>query len=393
MPTLSSELKVAFLDCVSHGDCAVITFKEGNRRACIVVDGGNDDSSAAALRQYLDDNSVKRIDLLVGTHIDQDHIQGLNKFLELEAAKPAADRVKIKEYWGPLPQEDAMNTHTPAFMMGGNGNKAPNLRFVIESVKQNDNLHDALKTLKVPIKYPSLEETPKNPFKGVRIEVLGPDKQIPSSDIKKSALAFSTLGTEGLPIDTLEDLENAVEAGFEAMAAIARRTANNQSIVFRVTPPASACTEAKKWRFLFSGDAEQAAWKAMLEEPKVAKKLPAKVLKIPHHGSTNGITKPAAEAVGPDHSVNSVGQKHGIPDADVLGILHGLGSEIYCTQRNVTDDGGKKSACYALPDDECCATGNNATVCFTLDLQTGDCVITPENRACTRDWPQGDTET
>ena len=45
------KLKVSFLD-VFQGDCAVITFDEGGRKVCIVVDGGETKKAAQRLAAY-----------------------------------------------------------------------------------------------------------------------------------------------------------------------------------------------------------------------------------------------------------------------------------------------------------------------------------------------------
>ena len=45
-------LTVAFLD-IFHGDCAVVTFEEKGRKACIVIDGGEKRDAARRLADYL----------------------------------------------------------------------------------------------------------------------------------------------------------------------------------------------------------------------------------------------------------------------------------------------------------------------------------------------------
>ncbi len=121
------DFDVAFLD-IGHGDCTVITFTEpdttspdGERRRCIVIDGGDEgnkgvqglqpDAPNAAWRlaEYLKAREVRSIDLLIGTHIDADHIGGLLTFLKDHTAKTDGqgdyfwnNRVAcIGQYWGP----------------------------------------------------------------------------------------------------------------------------------------------------------------------------------------------------------------------------------------------------------------------------------------------------
>jgi competence protein ComEC len=64
---------------------------------------------------------------------------------------------------------------------------------------------------------------------------------------------------------------------------------NNASIVVRVT--------YGKERFLFTGDAEEASWRQMIDSE--SDKLRADLLKAAHHGSSNGTTKDVLDAVQP----------------------------------------------------------------------------------------------
>lgn len=380
------KMNVAFLDCRSHGDCAVITFTERRRKACIVVDGGEDKSSAAALSSYLQSEQISAIDLMVGTHIDSDHINGLKHFVQQQLKKKRSNKphVAIKEFWGPLPSEeripDVVGTDVPE--TGILDETITWRQYVIQSVRQNDDLFEALRELNVPICHPSRAAPPKVRFRSVKIELLGPDMQIPSDHIVKKALSLPPPTARG--IRSLEDLRAAVSDHATAMAVQAKRNANNQSIVLRIRP-ATKVAAAKAWTFLLTGDAEEEAWEEMLSDPPTERRLPARVLKIPHHGSVrNGITPAGAAKVKPKYSVNSVGQKHGLPDEGTLELLDGLDSAILCTQRNASSS--HKSACYSVPPADCPAKGRPATICFSLDTRTGKCRITPPGRKCRHDW-------
>jgi hypothetical protein len=381
-------LKVAFLSCRSHGDSAVITFTDKGKRACIVVDGGEDSNSAAALAEYLKSAQVKTINLMVGTHIDSDHINGLKYFVQGELTKKRAGRpcVNVLQFWGPMPSETLVPDVKPA---SGPKTKEPGLgvtwqQYMIQSVQQNDDLFGALQELGTKIHHPAVDNVPAMPFHDVKIDLLGPDTQIPADHIKNKALGLTDRASTGKAISTLEDLEAAVTLNYEQLSIEANRDANNQSIVFRLEP-AVGVARAKSWRFLFTGDAEDEAWAEMLGNAKVASRLPARVLKIPHHGSAlNGITPAGAKKVKPKYSLNSVGQKHGLPDAGTLKLLRTAGQAILCTQRN--DDSKQPSACRGIPASECPAKGKPQNVCFSLDTATGTCEITPKNRACGHGW-------
>jgi beta-lactamase superfamily II metal-dependent hydrolase len=383
------ELKVSFLYCVSHGDCAVVTFEEGGKKKCIVVDGGENKESAKALSAHLTSEGIQKIDLMVGTHIDSDHIQGLNKFVEEELRKKDAGKpwVSISEFWGPAPSEDQTPDTTgkaqpQAEMPGGAMDWQ---RYVIESVAQNDELFARVREAGARISHPAFDDQPANPFRSVTIEVLGPDTQIPADEIKTKALGLTTRASDGgIDIRGLDDLELAVSQNFQLMAMEADRTANNQSIVFRLTPAAGGSRGGKAWSFLFTGDAEKEAWETMLGNAETADALAARVLKTPHHGSRNGITEAAAQQVKAEYGIISVGSKHGLPDAEALSAVRAEGGKILCTHRN--NDSKKKSACYSIPGDECPAKGAPETITFRVCTDSGDCDITPSRRECKHCW-------
>ena len=377
------ELKVSFLNCISHGDCAVITFKEDDDLRCIVIDGGENDDSAQALREYLEQEGVEKIDLMVGTHIDSDHIEGLSQFVkqELKQQDKGEPCISITQFWGPKPSQDHMSTYGPSAVEEMHASQ----RFVIEGVVQNDRLYDRLQKAQVPVHHPALDDQPKNPFRSVRLEVLGPDTQISADEIKSTALGLTTRESEGtVEITSLNDLEAAITRNAEAMALQADRNANNQSIVLRLTPAAADPDSEDTWQFLFPGDAGPAAWDSMVGNKKVKPRLSAKVLKLPHHGSRNGLDDAGADQVKPTYSIVSVGQKHGIPDEDVLKMVQSRNSEILCTQRNCGTK--KKSACYSVCGAKCPAKDDPKTITFTLNTDTGRCTITPAGRACQHSW-------
>lgn len=88
---------------------------------------------------------------------------------------------------------------------------------------------------------------------------------------------------------------------------------NNASVVVRLTYGSK--------RFLFTGDAEVAAWKNMLDSEKDM--LRADLLKAAHHGSSNGTTKDVLDAVKPSIFTIScaVGNDYHHPHPKVVGLL------------------------------------------------------------------------
>lgn len=403
------EFDVAFLD-IGHGDCSVITFVDpvdSERRRCIVIDGGEEgtkgvshlqpDAPAAAWRLavYLKEREVRYIDLLIGTHIDSDHIGGLLTFLQEYTAKADDDaspfwndrRVCIGQYWGPLSdscwgridqeqgederkryhelmqllvklkvkkKQTSQDQHEIARLEG----EIARLRdavnrllsvhstraFVAQSVRQNSAL-DALVRQHVAdperdILAPDLLHPPPSPFPSVRIDLLWPDVQIPDSMIKAALFrpvdnAAPATGNRR-PQNLAELLERVLD-NQEALARTEDRKANNRSIVLSVRPTEWNGSEDTWPAVLLTGDAESESWQRMV--PRYGGgELAAYILKVPHHGSAqNGITPEALRAIRPRFAIVSVGQIHSLPEALTLNRLRReteVPLDIFCTERN-----------------------------------------------------------
>ena len=101
-------IKIAFLTTIDNkgnpqiGDCIVITFNEDQRKACIIVDGGYG-SNKKVLKNYLENENVEIIDLMVASHIDDDHISGLKAFLNDYVLEKDGknNKFELRNYWGP----------------------------------------------------------------------------------------------------------------------------------------------------------------------------------------------------------------------------------------------------------------------------------------------------
>jgi beta-lactamase superfamily II metal-dependent hydrolase len=384
------KLKVSFLD-VYHGDCAVITFEEADGKACIVVDGGETVKAAKRLAAYLKHEGVEIIDLMVATHIDSDHVRGLLHLLKKESGNTSSwnkGKTKcIRYYWGPLPDPD-YGVMSPSMTIAETSRRSTGLNmfdYVIKSVNENQELHDLVKEHIVHtdnIYYPSLENPPLlDLFNGVTLTLLAPDSQIYDTEIKKKALYISNLpykekvAAEEMKIPkkrlSLKDLKRILAMNAEEMATIANRTANNQSIVFKLSPKTDDPLRAPKWTFLFTGDAEHESWEMMKERVDIKEKLPARVLKVPHHGSINGIDRESFMIIKPWYSVVSVGNKHGLPDGETLNLIRANKNRLmFCTEQNLSTS--KPGPCV---NQQNCVRKNKSdfrSIFFEIDTDTGD---------------------
>ena len=383
-------LTVAFLD-IFHGDCAVITFNEGGRKACIVIDGGEKRDAAKRLAAYLKHEKVEVIDLLVATHIDSDHVNGLVHLLKSESGQSdnwnKGKGKCIAHYWGPKPDPHwipplrrrdvrTLPLATP---------RLQTMNFVTQSVAQNQKLSKLVETHIFHtdnVRHPSLQDMPpRHIFENIGLEVLAPDMQILDSEIQSIALNLSNVPyRQSLARKSparaggrlkLEDLLRILARNAEEMAKSADRNANNQSIVLKLVPKEGRAAKSKGWTFLFTGDAEQESWDMMRQMSWEKKKLPSKVLKVPHHGSSlNGIDQVSFRMINPEYCIISVGQKHGLPDGQTLNLIKRSGKrKLFCTERNKS----RHHPGPCMDKRRCIRQGDSdfRSIRFTIDTETG----------------------
>ena len=368
---MSDEIKVTFLD-VGVGDATSVTFDEDGVRRCILVDGGDTRKAATVVRDHLAAEHVEAIDLLVATHFDQDHIRGLIYLLrDMADGKGPLAGLKVKNYWGAMPLTSSLGG-----MIGLAGMSQPS-RFVIQSLQQNEELLNEVKRcISDPqaIRFPSCTEPPPlNLFRRLEIQLLSPVRQIPAEEVQKAALdlPIRSPAARADRIKTIDDLRRAIRRLQAASGRRADHTANNLSIVLRLSPTEQ---RLRKWTVLLPGDAEEESWESMNVR---GQDLSAGILKVSHHGSTNGTPPWTIAKIRPEYSIISVGQRHGHPTETVYRALLQPGNKIFCTEKNI---GSRPSGCKAF---ECPKSGRPGSISFLLDSNPPHLTVTPNDAFCT----------
>jgi len=392
------KLKIAFLTTVDEdrnpqiGDCIVITFKnefpEGKRLACIIIDGGYS-SNSQVISDYLASEKVIIIDLLIATHIDGDHIAGLCSFVKDFLSKDDR-KFKLMNYWGPAPgtyTQPITITEFISYLPDVSDIKIDELSMISQSVEQNEKLYKLIEKILSPEHiihpYVNILNSIPNIFNDLVVEVLAPDKQIPDVDIKAMNLSDASLG-DSIVTDMAIDLNDiSIQKIIESAASIEDRTANNQSIVIKLTPLNESGDRNEDCSILFPGDAEIESWNSMID--KWGEKLKSRVLKLSHHGSKTGTNETILVTVQPDYCVICAGKnKHGLPDDVVLKLLSTNGVDFFCTGRNTKED-SKKSPCIDANIIKDCPRWDanqeehiKDTIIFNIDSDTNDIEITGE---------------
>jgi len=363
MTAPNKELRYAFLD-IGLGDCTVITWDDRHHASntpvprCIVVDGGKTKDAAKVLANYLIEEEVQRIDLLVVTHIDWDHLGGIEQlFRRIDPSYnghgPPYDQLanlRATNYWGPLPKRPGGSGPSSIAPTMSAAAVASEYRAYITSVRQNQDLLEVITPRVDNLYFPAMDAVPGlDLFNNLRLDLLAPAEQRYSDEYD----AFEPSGLDTLAIDgplealTLEALNEALAALAEERAEQADTSANNQSIVFSVTPK-GLFAEHSDHRLLLTGDAELDSWTDM--DDLNADRLRARYFKVPHHGAKTGLgPEPDGNGatnqdvgwgkVHPFISVLSVGQaNYGHPHLEVLQKLFSMGTHIHCTERNRVDN-------------------------------------------------------
>lgn len=123
--------------------------------------------------------------------------------------------------------------------------------------------------------------------------------------------------------------ENSECYGIDIIAPIAEflddKNLNNTSLILKARLP--------NGDFLFTGDAESEVWNYLNSRDVAMQRLyglNADILKVPHHGSKNGLTLELLEAASPKEAIISCGKENsfGHPHPSVLNLLDSFDVEI-----------------------------------------------------------------
>lgn len=372
----SATLDVELID-VGHGDAIVLRWTgEDGSQSNIVIDGGPR-SGGALLQKTLAALGAKAVDLMVLTHVDSDHVDGLLKYAE------SKDCLPVRRYWGPCLK--AFERHEWLF--------PSRIRSGLEKARQLQGaLGDCL------ISSPVEGATWSSSDGGLTVTVLSPAARLlerlligedalelflheptplgwllspaPESDLEENphhrqlrqALACGEI-TEAELDFRLPDSGSAIrreaaaghkEASSSQVDAVAGEAGpeffgnsvlNDTSIVLLV----EAQLGAVRRKLLFTGDLENFAYLVARWPHGIG----CDVVKAPHHGSRSfvGDKKEAYDAVWqwlrPRAALVSANGRHGLPRTDFRNAALRYGAALFCTSRRAREivSGGQSGQC------------------------------------------------
>jgi len=272
-----------------EGDCLHIAYGQAGSLKHILVDAGRQWTWKHALKAYLSENAITELELLVVTHVDRDHIDGMMAML----GDPDFD-LEVKNIWFNtwahlrgeaivLPVHDDPDTEAFGAKMGEQlstliiGKNWPwNSQFSGKAVEISDD-----------------PEASTICFDELCIRLLSPDRSkltglIPGwkKECEKAGLTPGGSVKDYVPDD--DEIEEFGSVDIDALAAEPFREdhskANGSSIAFLL--------EYKGIRFLLSADAHADLLVKSLEilGASTAKPLHVHAFKLPHHGSKYNIS-------------------------------------------------------------------------------------------------------
>jgi hypothetical protein len=335
------------------GDCLLLHFGAKDAPGLVMIDGGPKDVYKPHLKPRLEQikqarglagNDPLPVDLLMVSHVDDDHIQGILDLTREELVQKQAHRpllLNVLSFWhnsfdaiiGHEPKEltASFQDHFGAAALSG-GELSDDAVRAVEDDSQEE-LEVTTSSLKV---LASIEQGfrlrsdaeglgyPRNPeFDGKLVIARGGAKAIEVAP----GLKFTVLGPMKPELEALHkkhdqwlrELKKKGKSPAEALAAYIDKSVPNLSSLV-------VLAEAGGKRMLLTGDARgdkiiQGLQLARLLAPGKSSKIEVDLLKVPHHGSANNLDKDFFERIVAKHYVFSGNGEHGNPERESMEML------------------------------------------------------------------------
>ncbi|MEZ4685510.1 MAG: MBL fold metallo-hydrolase [Bacteroidia bacterium] len=295
----------------NSGDALVLQFKgDDGKNHFIWVDGG-------LVKSYEQTRMVMEaitghdedIDLLVVTHVDQDHIGGILAF----AADPEAPHERVKRYWFNASRNLAQFFNTRHHPDRELAIPQQGLRSIDQGIKLESFLQKENKWHSEPVMRFSMAN-----LHGLDVYVLGPDEE----DLRQLAERWSDEMQDNArdrSIDWGEPKRESLEALAQKPFEEDDSRPNASSIVLAL--------EYEGFRILLPGDAHPSDLVASLGALGYSKESPVVLdaFKLSHHGSKASLSPELLDLIDcKNYLISTDGSRHGLPHREALAriIMH-----------------------------------------------------------------------
>jgi beta-lactamase superfamily II metal-dependent hydrolase len=309
-----------------HGDSLLLHYGSKSSPKLVVIDGGPKGTFSNSLQPRLEELRQSRaggdklpIRLLMVSHIDEDHVQGVLDLVGvLQQAKE--DKVprpyEVTTLWhnsfddvvAKLDKAELLTATAPALGEG-------ETKLLVASVPQGRDLRNGAKKLGIVL---------NSPFKGLIVAPKTGKKTVSLGN----SLSLTVIGPAQAQLDALkQDWAKKIAAmkkkgtlkpaAMQAQAAefVDKSVYNLSSLV--------VLAQVGKRRMLLTGDARGDFLLDGLRSAGLLKKAPfhVDIFKLPHHGSIRNVRLELFEQITADHYVVSANGKFGNPDLPTLKLL------------------------------------------------------------------------
>lgn len=296
---LKTEIKVLKAD---HGDSIFIkTFDINGSVFNILVDGGTVETFATSLKTEL--KKIDKINLLVLTHIDSDHIGGINKFVKSDMF----DKIEIEKFW----------INCPNLIRIARGGKV--------SYSQGKTLEEILISKKIPKEkwQDKIVSTNQYDFCGIKFQILSPPPEILDELFKK----WPTISAEQESSLANRKITNSQTFSTKSLVELAKEKFNpNKTVKGDIFNSSSIAIILRTLdcSILLLGDSRPEIILKSLQDlgyNNIDNKLKVDYVKVSHHGSKNNTSCEVLDLIECDKfliSTNGGNSKHKHPNRETI---------------------------------------------------------------------------
>jgi hypothetical protein len=334
------------------GDCLLLHFGTKSKPGLVMIDGGPKNVYTPHLKPRIEQIRAARklkkqdsliVDLMMVSHVDDDHIQGILELTgqEIDLKKKKQPRVlNVQSFWhnsfdeiiGHEPKELLASVGGLASVGAGGDLSDDDQIEVLQNSDEDDEevVESGLKVLasidqgfRLRQNAEGLDYPRNSEFDGKLVIARQGGKGISVAD----GLKFTVVGPMQPEIEALfkkhqewlKDLEKKGKSPPEALAAYVDKSVPNLSSIV-------VLADAAGKRMLLTGDARgdkvlEGLQLVGLLGPGDQSKIDVDLLKVPHHGSANNLDKDFFERIIAKHYVFSGNGEHGNPERESLQML------------------------------------------------------------------------
>ncbi|WP_433948074.1 ComEC/Rec2 family competence protein [Bacillus tropicus] len=292
-----------------NGDCFIISFGDPSNVKNILVDGGRTIPSYLTLKRQLEEISRKgqAIDLMILTHIDDDHIAGLIRLFK----DSKVDKSIIKEVW--FNSREVLSSYFYGVQQEDTHLKVQVNNDSEISYKQGISLGTLLENYKLSNKR-IIQSGVKECLGEATIEVLSPNQEQLKKLLVDWEQAFPTNKSEDTLVASTKksnDYTSSIEELIRNEFKEDRDIVNGSSIAFLLT--------FKEKSILMLGDSFSSIVTENIKRKLNGERLSIDLVKVSHHGSKHNTSTDLLELIKcKNFLISTNGRSHGHPSKETL---------------------------------------------------------------------------